>query len=244
MANPSAAGEEGFPRASGALALRVSLPGPASTGSRHSLPASTPSPARPGCCGPGAVPAGGAAARALPGARTEPGPGGHSVSRWEGALAGEAGRLGSPSAPHAGEGRGAADGAGWGCRPSAGAPGLPGRDESLSPAAEQPKERCPRRRSPQRPRLPPPPSAEELAQPWACSHARTHSGHPLHKRQGVRAPPARAETQNETLQSVGKDGKGATLATRGGEEPAGGLGAVALPACLPAAGTLLDYAYS
>lgn len=84
--------------------------------------------------------------------------------------------------------------------------------------------------------------------PALCLLPRTHTRAPPPPPQETgrpsSPPPGQRHWQSETLQSVGKDGKGATLATRGGEEPAGGLGAVALPACLPAAGTLLDYAYS
>lgn len=87
------------------------------------------------------------------------------------------------------------------------------------------------------PRPPPPPTPH--------THTHPRAGTPPARDGASELPPARQRPrQSDTLQSVGKDGKGATLATRGGWEPAGGLGAVALPACLPAAGTLLDYAYS
>lgn len=158
--------------------------------------------------------AGGAAAAPAPRAAPVPGGGRRGGTRGKGGDPRQAGPAGPPSPPLSPRRRGARGG---GRGAGWGSPG--GTEPAPVP----------------RPPLPPSP-------PY--THAPT-GGHPPARDGASELPPARQRPrQSDTLQSVGKDGKGATLATRGGWEPAGGLGAVALPACLPAAGTLLDYAYS
>lgn len=202
-------------------------------GGGGSVLASSPHPARPGCCGHGAA-----------AAPAEPGWGGGGIP---GPAAG-CGRsrcrpcpAGSPCAGGRTEGGDPGEGGG----PSAG-----GAGGAPIPAPLSPPERGEGRRArrglgvPGRDRTGPGPTPPS---PPPTPHTHTHprAGTPPQGTGRPSSPPARQRPrQSDTLQSVGKDGKGATLATRGGWEPAGGLGAVALPACLPAAGTLLDYAYS